>query len=97
MFVATRWFSGQARKAFRQRASAIGNVNAEPAGEPIGGARSAGLQPREQNIETFSESNAANRDANIRAVAFTSALAATLEALGYVAVAIVAGIGGWCC
>ena len=48
-----------------------------------------------QNIETFSESNAASRDASIRAVAFTSALQPTLEALGFVAVALVAGIGGW--
>jgi ATP-binding cassette subfamily B protein len=39
--------------------------------------------------------NAANRDANVRAVAFTSALSPTLEALGYVALAIVTGVGGW--
>jgi ATP-binding cassette subfamily B protein len=38
--------------------------------------------------------NAANRDANIRAVSFTSALAPTLQALGYLALAIVAGVGG---
>src|SRR5207237_7955128 len=48
----------------------------------------------EQNIEAFSESNAASRDASIRAVAYTSALQPTLEALGYVAVALVAGVGG---
>jgi ATP-binding cassette subfamily B protein len=38
--------------------------------------------------------NAANRDANIRAVSFTSALAPTLQAMGYLALAIVAGVGG---
>jgi ATP-binding cassette subfamily B protein len=38
--------------------------------------------------------NAANRDANIRAVSFTSALAPTLQALGYLSLAIVAGVGG---
>jgi ATP-binding cassette, subfamily B, multidrug efflux pump len=48
----------------------------------------------DQNIQTFSESNAASRDASIRAVAYTSALQPTLEALGYVAVALVAGVGG---
>ncbi|MCB0151195.1 MAG: ABC transporter ATP-binding protein, partial [Caldilineaceae bacterium] len=46
------------------------------------------------NIEAFRTSNAANRDANVRAVAYTSALAPSLEALGYVAIAIVAGVGG---
>src|SRR5204863_2019824 len=49
----------------------------------------------DQNISTFSESNAASRDASIRAVAYTSALQPTLEALGYVAVALVAGVGGY--
>jgi ATP-binding cassette subfamily B protein len=49
----------------------------------------------EQNIEDFSESNRASRDASIRAVAYTSALQPTLEALGYVAVALVAGVGGF--
>ena len=49
----------------------------------------------DENIEQFKEVNAANRDANVRAVSFTSALAPTLEALGYVALAIVAGVGGW--
>jgi ATP-binding cassette subfamily B multidrug efflux pump len=38
----------------------------------------------DENIENFKEVNAANRDANVRAVAFTSALAPTLEALSYV-------------
>ena len=66
----------------------------QPAGESLGGARGAGLQPRRAEHRDFSESNAANRDANIRAVAYTSALQPTLEALGYVAVALVAGVGG---
>ncbi|HSA99160.1 MAG TPA: ABC transporter ATP-binding protein, partial [Anaerolineales bacterium] len=49
----------------------------------------------DENIEQFKEVNAANRDANVRAVAYTSALAPTLEALSYVALAIVIGVGGW--
>jgi len=48
----------------------------------------------DENIENFRVTNAANRDANVTAVAYTSALAPTLEALGYVALAIVAGVGG---
>jgi len=47
-----------------------------------------------ENIQIFNESNAASRDASIRAVAYTSALGPTLEALGYVSMAIVAGAGG---
>src|SRR5690606_396244 len=46
------------------------------------------------NIANFRASNAANRDANVRAVAYTSALAPALEALGFVAIAIVVGVGG---
>jgi len=38
--------------------------------------------------------NASNRDANIRAVSYTSALAPALEALGYVAMGVVTVAGG---
>ncbi|HLZ28775.1 MAG TPA: ABC transporter ATP-binding protein [Chloroflexota bacterium] len=94
MFGATSWFSGQARKAFRQVRSRVGDVNASLQ-ENLSSVREAqAFNREEQNIQTFSESNAASRDASIRAVAFTSALQPTLEALGYVAVALVAGVGG---
>jgi ATP-binding cassette subfamily B protein len=94
MAVATVWFSSQARKAFRRTRQEIGNVNAELE-ESISGVREAQAFAREDaNIESFRQSNAANRDANVRAVAYTSALAPTLEAFGYVAIAIVAGVGG---
>lgn len=95
MAVATVWFSSQARKAFRRTRKEIGNVNAELE-ESISGVREVQAFSREEaNIASFQTANAANRDANIRAVAFTSALAPTLEALGYVALAIVAGVGGF--
>jgi len=94
MFVATAWLSDQARRAFRQVRRRVGDVNANLQ-ENLSAVREAQAFNREdQNIETFSESNAASRDASIRAVAFTSALQPTLEALGYVAVALVAGVGG---
>jgi ATP-binding cassette, subfamily B, multidrug efflux pump len=48
----------------------------------------------EANIENFRASNAVNRDANVKAVAYTSALGPVLEALGFVAIAIVVGVGG---
>jgi len=97
MAVATLWFSGQARKAFRRTRAEMGSVNAELQ-ESISAVREVQAFNRaEENIETFRQTNAANRDANIRAVVFTSALAPTLEALGYLALVIVACVGGWCC
>jgi ATP-binding cassette, subfamily B, multidrug efflux pump len=94
MAVTTLWFSNQARKAFRVTRKEIGNVNAELE-ESISGVREVQAFSREDaNIANFRESNAANRDANIRAVAYTSALAPALEALGYGATAVVVGVGG---
>ncbi|MBI5822706.1 MAG: ABC transporter ATP-binding protein [Chloroflexi bacterium] len=95
MFIATFYFSEQARKAFRKSREEIGNVNAELQ-ESISAVREAQAFNRaDENIEQFKEVNAANRDANVRAVSFTSALAPTLEALSYVSLAIVTGVGGW--
>ena len=95
MFIATLYFSEQARKAFRKSREEIGNVNAELQ-ESIAAVREAQAFNRaDENIENFKEVNAANRDANVRAVSFTSALAPTLEALSYVSLAIVTGVGGW--
>ncbi len=95
MFIATLYFSEQARKAFRKSREEIGNVNAELQ-ESIAAVREAQAFNRaDENIENFKEVNAANRDANVRAVSFTSALAPALEALSYVSLAIVTGVGGW--
>ena len=81
MFIATVWFSGQARKAFRKSREEIGNVNAELQ-ETISSVREVQAFNRaDENIEQFKEVNAANRDANVRAVAYTSALAPTLGSL----------------
>lgn len=95
MFLVTLFFSEQARKAFRVARKEIGSVNAELQ-ESIAAVREVQAFNRaDENIEQFREVNAANRDANVRAVAFTSALAPTLEALSYLALAIVTGFGGW--
>ena len=94
MGLATLWFSNQARKAFRVTRQSIGEVNAELE-EGISGVREVQAFSREEtNIEQFRHSNAVNRDANIKAVAYTSALAPTLEALGFLGIAIVVGVGG---
>ena len=95
MGIATSWFSTQARKAYRRARQEMGSVNAELQ-ESISGVREAQAFSREdENIAEFEESNASYRDANIRAVAFTSALAPALEALGYVALMLVTVVGGF--
>jgi ATP-binding cassette, subfamily B, multidrug efflux pump len=95
MAVATLWFSGQARRAFRRTRQEMGSVNAELQ-ESIAAVREVQAFNRaDENIENFRLVNASNRDANIQAVAFTSALAPSLEALGYLALAIVAAVGGF--
>ena len=94
MLIATIYFSQQARKAFRKSRQEMGSVNADLQ-ESIAGAREVqAFNREEESIENFRETNAANRDANIRAAAFTSALNPVLEALGYVALAIVVVVGG---
>jgi ATP-binding cassette subfamily B protein len=94
MVVVTLWFSSQARRAFRQARQRIGDVNAELQ-ETISAVREVQAFNRvEENIESFRATNAANRDANVKAVSYTSALGPALEALGFLAVAIVAVAGG---
>ena len=92
---ATAYFSEQARKAYRESRAEMGSVNAELQ-EGLSAVREVQAFNRaEENIEQFKATNAANRDANVRAVSFTSALAPALEALGYVALAVVTGVGGY--
>jgi ATP-binding cassette subfamily B protein len=94
MALATFYFSGQARKAFRASRQQMGSVNAGLQ-ESIAGAREVQAFNREgESIEQFRRTNAANRDANVRAASFTSALNPVLEALGYVSIAIVVVVGG---
>ena len=95
MIVATFWFSDQARKAFRKSRREMGSVNANLQ-ESISAVREVQAFNRaEENIKEFMQTNAANRDANVRAVAFTSALAPTLEAFSSLALAIVTCVGGY--
>ncbi|NTU80058.1 MAG: ABC transporter ATP-binding protein [Chloroflexales bacterium] len=93
MAFATLYFSSQARRAFRKSRQEMGSVNAGLQ-ESIAGVREVQAFNREdESIEQFRRANAANRDANIRAASFTSALNPVLEALGYVAIAIVVVVG----
>jgi ATP-binding cassette subfamily B protein len=94
MIVTTVWLSNQARKAYRRTRRELGSVNAELQ-ESISAVREVQAFNRaDENIENFRLTNAANRDANVRAVSYTSALAPALEGLGYLALALVALVGG---
>ncbi|MEX1248477.1 MAG: ABC transporter ATP-binding protein [Anaerolineales bacterium] len=94
MLIATLWFSDQARKAFRRTRVEMGSVNANLQ-ESIAAVREAQAFNRaEENIENFRVASAGYRDANVRAVAFTSALAPVLEALAYLGLAVVTSVGG---
>jgi ATP-binding cassette subfamily B protein len=94
MIIVTNVISERARKAFRVTRKEIGKVNADLQ-ESISGVREVQAFGREEaNIESFRQSNAANRDANIAAVAITASLSPTLEALGYLAIAITTVVGG---
>ncbi len=94
MIIATQWLSRRARKAFRRARVEIGSVNADLQ-ENFAAVREVQAFSREdENIEQFRVSNAATRDANIQAQAYTSALGPTLEALSYVSLAVVAVVGG---
>lgn len=94
MYIITRWLSDRARREFRKARREIGNINADLQ-ENIAGVRELQAFVREgASSEAFREVNAANRDANINAVSYTAAMAPTLEALGYVGLAIVTLAGG---
>lgn len=95
MFIATLWLSDQARKAFRKSRQEMGSLNAELQESTASVREVQAFNRADENIKNFMATNAANRDANVRAVAFTSALQPALEALGYVALAIVTGVGGY--
>ena len=95
MYLITRWLSTRARREFRKTRREIGNINADLQ-ESITGVREMQAFVREgASSASFKTVNAANRDANISAVSYTSALAPTLEALGYLGLATVTVGGGW--
>lgn len=94
MYLATNWLSGRARREFRKARREIGNINADLQ-ENISGVREMQAFVREgASSEAFREVNAANRDANIKAVSYTAALNPSLEALGYLSLAVVTLVGG---
>ncbi len=94
MFGVTRLFGYIARRAFRRRQEAIGDVSASLAEELAGIKVAQAFNRTEVNRSQFAERNAANRDANITASAVSSAFSPVLSVLSTMTTALVAIYGG---
>ena len=96
MILLTVWFSRRARVAYRTTRRTIGDLSAELE-EEFGTVRETQVFPGRIafNVAHFGETNAANRDANIRAARITTAFSPIITLLSTVATAVVAGFGGW--
>ncbi|KAA3647900.1 MAG: ABC transporter ATP-binding protein [Chloroflexi bacterium] len=95
MLLTTDVFARMARRAFRRTRSTIGDVSSDLQ-EELGGVKVAQAFNRtDENIDRFSERNAANRDANVQANTVTSAFAPAMDILSTIDTAIVAGVGGF--
>jgi len=89
----TRLFGVVARRAFRTRQEAIGDISATLAEELSGIRVAQAFNRTERNRSDFADRNAANRDANINAATVSSAFSPTLAVLSTAATALVVGVG----
>ncbi|MCC5625558.1 ABC transporter ATP-binding protein [Nostoc sp. CHAB 5715] len=95
MIFTTSLFARWARARFRVTRQTIGQLSAKLE-EDIGSVREAQAFNRVQmNIEEFDVLNAANRDANVEAVAITSAFLPSIDFLNTLATAGVLAYGGY--
>ncbi|MDA3936297.1 MAG: ABC transporter ATP-binding protein [Actinomycetota bacterium] len=95
MLGTTTLFGLIARRAFRARQEAIGDVSSALAEELAGIKVAQAFNRVETNRQVFSDRNAANRDANITASAVSSAFSPALALISATATALVAAYGGW--
>lgn len=95
MVLVTVFFGRRSRLAFRATRQSVGSVTADLQEEITGVREAQAFNRTELNIERFRERNAANRDANIQAVAITSAFSPTIDVLSTLATALVIGYGGY--
>ncbi len=95
MIFTTGLFARWARARFRVTRQTIGDLSAKLE-EDIGSVREAQAFNRVQmNIEEFDLLNAANRDANVEAVAITAAFLPSIDFLNTLATAAVLAYGGY--
>ena len=96
MILLTVWFSRRARTAYRLTRATIGDLSAELEEEFSMVRETQVFMNRISfNVAHFQNTNAENRDANIRAARITTAFSPTVTLLSTVTTAIVAGFGGW--
>jgi len=95
MLLVTSFFARRARRAFRETRETVGSVTAGLQEEIIGVREAQAFNRTEANIARFRERNAANRAANVQAVAITSAFAPAMDVLSTLATAVVIGYGGY--
>src|ERR671932_371361 len=95
MLFITSFFARRARKAFRATRETVGSVTAGLQEEIVGVREAQAFNRTEANIARFQERNAANRAANVQAVAITSAFAPAIDVLSTLATAVVIGYGGY--
>ena len=95
MLLMTAVFARRARQAFRTARQTTGDVTATLQEDIVGVREAQAFNRTEANIKHFREHNAANRNANVQAVAITSAFAPAMDVLSTVATALVIGYGGY--
>ncbi len=95
MLLTNVYFARRARRAFRTTRETVGSVTAGLQEEIIGVREAQAFNRTETNIERFRERNAANRAANVEAVAITSAFAPAIDVLSTLSTAVVIGYGGY--
>ena len=95
MLLVNVYFARRARKAFRTTRETVGSVTAGIQEEILGIREAQAFNRTEVNIERFRERNAANRAANVQAVALTSAFSPAIDVLSTLATAVVIGYGGY--
>jgi len=88
-------FGRLARQAFRTTRETTGGVTAELQEEIVGVRQAQAFNRTSANLDRFRERNRANRDANVSAVAITSAFAPAIDVLSTIATAVVIGYGGY--
>src|SRR5215218_9304034 len=95
MLLTNVYFARRARRAFRTTRETVGDVTAGLQEEIVGIREAQAFNRISANIERFRERNAANRAANVQAVAITSAFAPAINVLSTLATAVVIGYGGY--
>lgn len=93
MILTTALFGRAARRAFKVTRETTGGVTAELQEEIVGIREAQAFNRTGENIERFRERNAANRAANVSAVAVTSAFSPSIDVLSTLATALVIGYG----